>query len=130
MPRVSPSGALVAYVADRTGRNEVYVRRISGVGADVQISEGGGTEPVWSREGNELFFRGPTALHSVRLSAGAAVTQRDSLFTDSFIRSAAAANYDVFPGGNAFVMVGAPPRALTTPPIVVLQHWHLRTGGR
>jgi Tol biopolymer transport system component len=49
----------VAYVTDRTGRNEVYVTSFPTARAQTQISNGGGDFPVWSRDGKELFYVGP-----------------------------------------------------------------------
>jgi eukaryotic-like serine/threonine-protein kinase len=55
-PRFSPDGRWVAYESTESGRNEVYARPFPGSGAKSQISTQGGTEPVWSRNGRELFY--------------------------------------------------------------------------
>jgi len=54
---VSPDGRWVAYHADETGRNEVFVRSFPRTD-DVkrQLSSTGGSSPLWSRDGRELFF--------------------------------------------------------------------------
>jgi hypothetical protein len=57
--RISPDSRWLAYVTDRTGRNEVYVTSFPTAGAQTQISTGGGTLPAWSPDGKELFFLGP-----------------------------------------------------------------------
>src|SRR6185503_1388711 len=67
LPRVSPSGRLLAYVSDETGRAEVYITRLPGPKGRVIVSTGGGTEPVWSSTGEELFYRGSTHLISARI---------------------------------------------------------------
>ena len=54
--RPSPDGRLVAYVSGETAGNEVWVRPYQGPGGRVQVSSGGGTEPVWSRDGHRLFY--------------------------------------------------------------------------
>jgi serine/threonine-protein kinase len=60
LPAFSPDFSWVAYDSDETGRPEVYVRPFPGLAAKrVPISTGGGTFPVWSSEGHELFFLGP-----------------------------------------------------------------------
>jgi dipeptidyl aminopeptidase/acylaminoacyl peptidase len=52
----SPDGRWVAYVSDESGRVEVYVPPFPGPGPRTQVSVDGGTAPVWSRGGGELFF--------------------------------------------------------------------------
>ncbi|HEX8362335.1 MAG TPA: protein kinase, partial [Longimicrobium sp.] len=51
MPALSPDGRWLAYAANPSGRHEVYLRPFPGPGAAVQVSDGGGTEPAWSRDG-------------------------------------------------------------------------------
>ena len=47
----------MAYTSDESGQYEIYVRPASGEGGKWQISSGGGEEPLWSKDGRELFFR-------------------------------------------------------------------------
>ena len=56
-PAVSPDGRWIAYRSNESGRFEVYVRPFPGPGGKTQISNAGGTVPVWSRNGRELFFQ-------------------------------------------------------------------------
>ena len=63
--RLSPDGDWIAYVSNETGRPEVSVRRRSGDLRRTVISSSGGTQPVWRRDGTELFFVDPAG----RLSA-------------------------------------------------------------
>jgi Tol biopolymer transport system component/predicted Ser/Thr protein kinase len=61
--KLSPNGKWLAYTSDETNRNEVYVQefavsptgRASG-GGKWQISNNGGSRPVWSHLGKELYF--------------------------------------------------------------------------
>jgi serine/threonine-protein kinase len=53
----SGDGRWVAYVSDESGRDEVYVRRASGVGAAVLVSVAGGTDPHWGRASRRLYYR-------------------------------------------------------------------------
>jgi len=55
-PQFSPDGRWVAYVTNETGRNEVYVQPFPPMGAKWQISSNGGRQPMWRRDGRELFF--------------------------------------------------------------------------
>jgi serine/threonine protein kinase len=54
--RLSPDGRWVAYVSDESGRLEISVRSIAGSPARLVLSGGGGYQPVWRRDGAELFF--------------------------------------------------------------------------
>ncbi|MGH9367650.1 MAG: protein kinase domain-containing protein, partial [Thermoanaerobaculia bacterium] len=53
--RFSPDGRWLAYSSDESGRLEVYVRAFPGPGGKWQVSTAGGGNPVWSRDGKELF---------------------------------------------------------------------------
>jgi serine/threonine-protein kinase len=56
-PMISPDGRWLAYVSDETGRQQVYVGPFGRAGRRTPISTRGGTEPLWSRDGRELFYR-------------------------------------------------------------------------
>ena len=53
---VSPDGAWLAYTSDTTRNWEVYVRRLDGTGGVLRISNEGGFQPLWRRDGRELFY--------------------------------------------------------------------------
>jgi serine/threonine-protein kinase len=57
-PALSPDGRWLAYASDESRRSEVYVRPFPDAGtAKWQVSREGGSEPVWSHSGRELFYR-------------------------------------------------------------------------
>jgi Tol biopolymer transport system component len=60
LARFSPDGAWLAYSSDETGSQEVYVRsftRDGHIGGDrKRISSNGGFQPIWRRDGKELFY--------------------------------------------------------------------------
>ena len=59
--RFSPAGGWIAYVSTEEGRAEVFIQDVSRDGSSsgrkVKVSPGGGWQPVWSRDGKELFYR-------------------------------------------------------------------------
>ena len=55
-PSFSPDGRWMAYASDESGTYQVYVRAFPDKGGKWQISNSGGTYPMWSRNGHELFF--------------------------------------------------------------------------
>ncbi len=60
-PKFSPDGRWIAYASNESGKPEVYVRAFpppaSGQGGKWQISNSGGVEPFWSRNGRDLLYR-------------------------------------------------------------------------
>lgn len=68
--RISPDGASAAYVSDEAGLPEVYLRPFPEPGPVVQVSSGGGDQPVWARDGSELFYLDGDRMMSVSIGAG------------------------------------------------------------
>ena len=56
-PRFSPDGRWLAYMSDESGRLEIYAQAFPGPGEKYTLSTQGGKEPVWSRDGREIFYR-------------------------------------------------------------------------
>jgi serine/threonine-protein kinase len=52
----SPDGRAIAYISDRVGAPELFVRPFPGPGPSLRVSTGGAREPLWSRDGTELYF--------------------------------------------------------------------------
>ncbi|HEU5168976.1 MAG TPA: protein kinase [Gemmatimonadales bacterium] len=111
-PAVSPDGRWLAYTSDESGQNEVYVRAFPDGRGKILVSQNGGSEPVWSRDGRELFYRGfdqlgtPLVAVSVQSAPDFRVLTRAPLFDVSEYEAAVPhANYDVTPDGKTFVMV-------------------------
>ncbi len=87
---ISPNGRWLAYRSDETGPFEIYVEPFPGPGPKVPVSIGGGTQPVWSRESRELFYRSPDGMMMAATIAGEAtpqVSDRTALFPASSFRS-------------------------------------------
>jgi Tol biopolymer transport system component len=107
-PAASPDGRWLAYVSDQSGQAEVYVTTLLNPGSPVQVSVSGGTEPVWSASGSELYFRAGTRMMSatVRTRPTLAVQARQVLFHGAYESgSAARPAYDVSKDGTRFLMV-------------------------
>ena len=121
--RFSPDGNWVAYVSDQTGRPEVWVRPFPGPGAPVRVSPDGGRNPVWSRDGRELFYENGSKVLSTSVVAQAAdlrVGTPRVLFDGGFVEGAVR-SFDVAPDGR-FLMVEANDTT-TSASIVVVQNW-------
>jgi hypothetical protein len=105
-PRFSPDGKWLAYVSDESGRNDVYVQPFPGPGAKWLVSPDGGIDPVWSKNGHELFYRQGDQLMVAAVSPSkefsAGKPQR--LFEVRLESGDNGSNYDVSPDGKWFVM--------------------------
>jgi eukaryotic-like serine/threonine-protein kinase len=121
--RFSPDGHWVALVSDQTGRPEVWVRPFPGPGAPVRVSPDGGRNPVWSRDGHELFYEDGLKVLSARVVSQAPDLRFEKpqvLFESRFVQGSMR-SFDVAPDGR-FLMI----EAIDTAPsasIVVVQNW-------
>jgi serine/threonine protein kinase len=107
-PVFSPDGRFIAYVSDETGQNEVYVQPYPGLGGKRLVSTNGGSEPVWSRDGRELFYRHGNDLLVVgtELEPELRLGQPRVLFQRALRPSVVGpANYDVSADGRRLIMV-------------------------
>ena len=122
-PRLSPDGRWLTYVSNQSGEDRIYVQPFPDGGAVTPISTGVGTEPVWSRDGTELFFRDGDRMMAVDVEAGTAFTAGTPqvLFEDSYQRGGVGnAFYDVAFDGR-FLMSKADAPAV--PQVNVVQNW-------
>jgi hypothetical protein len=116
-PAFSPNGEWLAYVSNESGRNEVYVQPYPGPGGKWLISTDGGTEPAWSHDGKELFYRRDGQMFAVAVQTTPAFSagRPRLLFDGPFETTDASRNYDILPDGRFLMVRGAlvdPPQRL------------------
>jgi hypothetical protein len=72
IPVISPDGNWIAFLCDRTGPYEIFVRPFPDVQSrEWQISDGGGFDARWSPRGDEILYRkGWSGLMSVSIGFG------------------------------------------------------------
>jgi len=129
--KFSPDSRWIAYSSDESGRPQIYVQAFPGPGPKIQISNDGGTDPVWRNSGGELFYRSGNRMMVVSVSTGA--TFRASaprpLWEGNYSRGlgsscgmpgVASSNYDVTPDGQRFLMVRDDDDVDSTKIVVVL----------
>jgi len=122
--RFSPDGRWIAYQSDGSGTVEVYVQPFPGHGGKWQISPAGGTQPVWNRNGKEIFYvSADNKLMAVDVKADSgfeAGTPR-ALF-DVHLKSVNGWKYDISPDGQRFlanVVIGE----VKNNPITLVLNW-------
>jgi serine/threonine-protein kinase len=106
-PTFSPDGHWVVFSSDESGRDEVYVRPFPGPGGRVQVSTDGGTEPAWSPDGRELFYRTGDRFEVVSVQIGPSfrvLSRPTTLFEGRYYAYPWQREYDVHPDGDRFVL--------------------------
>jgi len=107
-PRLSPNNEWLAYVADGTRAPEVWVARYPELEPRYQVTSGGGTEPVWSRDGESLFYRVDDRVHALAIAYEPTFewTERGELFRGDYdAASVGHQHYDVDREGERFLMI-------------------------
>jgi Tol biopolymer transport system component len=108
-PAFSPDGRWLAYHSNELGASQVYVRAFSDQsrpdkGAKWQISNTGGTFPVWSGNGHELFFRGADnriMVIAYKTTADSFVPDRPRVWSEKRLGNFSRYNnYDLAPDGK------------------------------
>ncbi|MEO5799555.1 MAG: protein kinase [Gemmatimonadales bacterium] len=123
MLRLSPDGRWVVFVTNESGAAQVVVQPFPGPGGRVQVSVNGGSEPVWSRDGRRLFYRGDGKFMAATVATGPefSIASRTPLFDDVFVLAPAPhANYDVSPNGSQFLVLRGVGEAVQ---ILVVRNW-------
>ena len=123
-PMFSPDGRWLAYVSDETGEEEVYVTRYPGPAGSRVISVNGGSVPVWSRDGRELFYIEGDLLKVVPIESTEPALKTGTprtLFEVRYPPNRGGAGYDVAPDGQRFVMLQLP--EATSSHINVVFNW-------
>lgn len=124
--RFSPDNRWIAYASNETGRWEVFVETCPPSGPRWQVSTHGGSQPVWRRDGKELFFVAPDGkLMVASVTPGPTFVRRNprALFQTRMRPTYAPYpfNYDVTSDGQRFLIDSVRPG--TGPTISVIVNW-------
>lgn len=138
-PKISPGGKWVAYMNLESGRQEIFVSPFPNTESGKwRISNNGGSLPLWSPDGRELFYREGDKVMAVRIEAGETVaySKPEVLFErryfDRFLDEPSNKqpfSWDIHPDGNRFLMIkstGAEERGLqkeAPPKINIILNW-------
>ncbi len=125
-PALSPDARWIAYGSDQTRRSEIYVRPFPDAGRGrFQISRDGGTEPHWSPNGRELFYRNGrgdfVAAEFVTAPTFRVMSERVLFSARDYVTDTRHGNYAISPDGRSFYFVRTLPGP--RPQIVVVLNW-------
>ena len=124
--RVSPDGRWLAYFSDAGSPNQfaLYLTPFSGRGVPHRIAGSGAREAVWSRSGDELFYRNGRQMLSFRIPRGGdfSSSRPAVLFEGDYFSTGGPGivNFDVSSDGERFLMLKAVEQD-RTPHLTVVQ---------
>ncbi len=120
---VSPDGRWLAYMSDATRGWEVYVRRLDGSGGATRISSEGGLQPLWRRDGRELFYLDSSGRLVAVPFSGTDTAQpgRPAVLFEPRLEESNDRQYDAMPDGQRFVLNRS--LSFESLPITVVLDW-------
>jgi Tol biopolymer transport system component len=122
-PTFSPDGKWIAYVSNESGKFEIYVRTFPDTGGKWQISTAGGEDPLWSRDGSEIFYDSGTKLMTVPVKTSPAFEAgTPQLLFEARFRTDNGIQYDVSADGKKF-LVDQDITESALAPITLVQNW-------
>ena len=126
-PAISADGRWMAYASNETGTFEIYVVPFPNTGAAKwAISNGGGTEPLWSHNGSELFYR-----DSAQSLVAVAVQSRPSFSIGHSTVLFSAAAFDAYNFSPMYAvaaddrrfMMSRPAQTSAPDKVIVVENW-------
>jgi serine/threonine-protein kinase len=126
-PALSFDGRWLAYCSNESGKNEIYVVPFPNTSAGKwAISTGGGTEPLWSHRGTELFYRdasGNLVAVEVNTNPSFSIGRATALFPAAeYTARGFTQQYAVAPDDRRFLMV-RPLETKSPDNIIVVENW-------
>lgn len=132
--KFSPDGKWLVYCSMESGKAEVYVQPWPGPGPKIQISSEGGMDPMWRRDGKEIFYRNASKMMAVPVStqpsfqAGRPQLLWEGEYTYGLssscgLRGVTFTSYDVSLDGQRFLMIKDNDQNMYATKIVVVVNW-------
>jgi DNA-binding SARP family transcriptional activator/Tol biopolymer transport system component len=126
-PALSPDGRWLAYTSNETGQFEIYVVPFPNTGAAKwAISTAGGTEPVWSHSGRELFYRDASqnfVAVGIKTRPTFSIERSTVLFSAARFDSYAFAPLYAVSGDDRRFMMSRPAVTSTPDKLIFVENW-------
>jgi serine/threonine protein kinase len=123
LAQFSPNGKLVAYASDETGRQEVFVAAFPQPGGRWQVSQRGGSQPRWNRNGREIFYMDPeNYLVSVDVETASGFETGATRKLFQFHGTGNSWSYDISVDGTRF-LVTVPLEEDLASPVTLITDW-------
>jgi Tol biopolymer transport system component len=122
LPRISPDGKWLAYQSNETTSFQIYVRPFPDAGPRTAVSDHGGTEPIWGKDGKSIYYRGPVGeVVKVDVTTGASfsIGKREVVLTGDYLTDSSHPNWDVGPDGQFLMLRRAGAESQT----IVVHNW-------
>jgi eukaryotic-like serine/threonine-protein kinase len=124
LPRISPDGRWIAYQSIESNRWEVFVARFPAFTDKRQVSNAGGCQPMWRKDGRELFYlslEGNMMVLDTKAGGDFSAGLPHMLFQTRMTIDPVKVQYGVTGDGKRF-MIGEPAEA-SDKPINVVVNW-------
>ncbi|HEY7449186.1 MAG TPA: hypothetical protein VH702_13600, partial [Vicinamibacterales bacterium] len=125
--RISPDGRWITYAVIERGQSEVVLQEFPKAAARWQLSQGGGSQPQWRRDGKELFYLtrdNKLVAMNIDITGQVPVYGTPNVLFDTGItsldREAYGKQYAVFNDGQRFLLQRRNDEAI---PITVILNW-------
>jgi eukaryotic-like serine/threonine-protein kinase len=131
-PVFSPDGHRVAFLSNVSGQAEVYVSPFPGAAQLQKVSSDGGVEPLWSKDGKELFYWSNDRKLMAADMTGASPGTPHALFGGTFLSAAASwrTRIDITPDGTHFILIRRGAQEDETKELHVVPNWAARLSGQ
>jgi Tol biopolymer transport system component len=104
---VSPDGRWMAYASNETGRYEVWLEPLPSNGTRYQLTRSGGSHPLWSPDGQSLYFDRARQLFqlTVNVKAPSSSGEPVPLPIKGFVQAEYRRQFDLLPNGRQFLVL-------------------------
>jgi eukaryotic-like serine/threonine-protein kinase len=126
-PAISPDGRWLAYSSNESGKNDIYVVPFPNTASTKwAVSTDGGSEPLWSHSGKEIFYRdiaGNMVAVEVHSKPTFSTGRSTILFpAGAYLSFARGVEYAVAPDDRRFVMIRQVPSSVPDQ-LIVVDNW-------
>jgi eukaryotic-like serine/threonine-protein kinase len=122
--QVSPDGRFIAYSStEAEGVPDIYLHPLAGPGGKVRVSVGGGRNPRWAREGQELFFRATSRLPMAAIMAVEIPPDTAQPGAPREVVQAPSRGWDVAPDGQRFLVQFDPAEERQMTIFITVTNW-------